>query len=293
MSPGDDGAILTDKRELIMELCVFTQMGQRSRPFELNISQKTETLQDIAVGVDGASRNYYHWLVNALARARICAEVADGQPTIALPAFHLAGGQHGQVRQATLRASMQAVLGGRPHQLLSPGIYQVRNLSVLWTRPTSPTDIAGVQRLYEVFDEVTDRLCGRRLQLSRRLYISRRGAHDQRMALNDAAGLDRVLARHGFELLMLEDMSFEAQVKAAAEAQIIVSPHGAGLTNLLFSSRDSIVLELVSRIGGEASFRPWYYELACNRGQRYGAIKVGEAGWLSTLDDALRRCLRR
>ena len=52
------------------------------------------------------------------------------------------------------------------------------------------------------------------------------------------------------------------------------------------------MIELVSRIGDEAGFRPWYYQLASGRGQRYGAIKVEDADWPAALDRALTRCLR-
>ena len=289
---GNDGAILTGGLELVMELSVFTQIGHRPRPCNLEVQEQGEALESIVVGVDGASRNYYHWLVNALARARLCAEFATGGATIVLPDFRRAGDPPGQVRAQVLQASLDAILGERPHRLLAPGAYRVRNLSVLWTRPTSPTDIAGVKRLYEVFDGVAERIAGRPTRRSRRLYISRRGAHDPRIRPADGGQLDRVLARHGFESLTLEDMSFEDQVRAAAEARIIVAPHGAGLTNLLFSHRDAVILELVSHIAGEQSFRPWYYELASNRGQRYGAIRMGADGWLEALDAALRRCLR-
>ena len=291
MGHGDDGAILNKGRELIFELCCYTQMGQRRRPFDLEVEDREEVLENVVVGVDGASRNYYHWMINALGRSRLCAAVTP-EATVILPDFHLAGDQQGQVKGVVLQASVSAVLGDCAHRLMPPGAYRVRNLSVLWTRPTAPTDITGVKPLYDVFDGVTAQFGGWPKRRPRRLYLSRRAAHDPRLPEADAPALARVLDRHGFEVLALEDMSFEAQVRAAAEAEIIVAPHGAGLTNLVFTHRDAVVIELVARLGEEASFRPWYYQLASSRGQRYGAIKIGAEGWLGDLDAALRRCLR-
>ena len=233
MGEGNDGGVMNGGRELVMELCAFAQMGHRARPFELEMELREEVLENVCVGVDGSSRNYYHWLVNALGRARLCAEAAPGC-TVTLPDVRADGDRPGQVRQAVLEASAAALLGPLPCRLLTPGVYRVRGLHVLWTRPTAPTDISGIARLYTLFASVSEQIAGAPARRPRRrLYVSRRSAHDPRIPASDVAALETVLRRHGFETLAPEDMSFEAQVCAAAAAEVIVAPHGAGLTNLL------------------------------------------------------------
>ena len=52
------------------------------------------------------------------------------------------------------------------------------------------------------------------------------------------------LTQKGFEILKLEKLSFEEQVHIFKNAKIVVSAHGAGLTNLCFSSPNCIVIEI-------------------------------------------------
>lgn len=52
------------------------------------------------------------------------------------------------------------------------------------------------------------------------------------------------LKQKGFEILKLENLSFEEQIYIFKNAKIVVSAHGAGLTNLCFSSPNCIVIEI-------------------------------------------------
>ena len=177
------------------------------------------------------------------------------------------------------------------YRLLEPGPHRLRNVHLLWTRPTKATDIANLPELYALFDKVRRRLA-RATNRTRRLYIGRSAHYDQRLPTEDRQSLSELLTRFGFEFISPESMSFREQVSAAAEAEIIVGPHGAGLTNLVFSHRNCMVLELASRVSGEASLRPWFFQLASSRGQPYGALHVERQGWLSDLEAALSATLR-
>ncbi|HBW56875.1 MAG TPA: hypothetical protein DEF27_03370, partial [Oscillatoriales bacterium UBA8482] len=44
----------------------------------------------------------------------------------------------------------------------------------------------------------------------------------------------------------LETLSVAEQARLFAHAKVIIAPHGAGLTNLMFCSPETIVIELVS-----------------------------------------------
>ena len=269
------------------ELCVFTQIGQRPVPFDVERETHSEVIDEGVIGVDGASYSYYHWLLNALARSRLCSDVVGLETPVLLPDFTTVPDGPGRVRSRVIRTSFDVMMGDRRHRLLPPGVHRVRRLHVLWTRPTSPTDIAGIRELYEVFDDVSRRLSPRRPLRGQRLFFSRKGAHDERLPLSAREKLGAFLDRKRFTVVDLADMTFEAQVKAAAGAKVIVAPHGAGMANLLFSSRKARVVELTSRLGGEANYRPWYYQLCDGRGQPYAAIDVSRSGWLDDLARAI------
>jgi capsular polysaccharide biosynthesis protein len=76
----------------------------------------------------------------------------------------------------------------------------------------------------------------------RKIYISRRSATHRRIVNEDEV---RALAgRHGFEVVELEDLPVTEQIRMFASARTILAPHGAGLTNIIYSERPR-VLELL------------------------------------------------
>jgi capsular polysaccharide biosynthesis protein len=104
----------------------------------------------------------------------------------------------------------------------------------------------------------------------RRIYISRSKAKTRRV-LNESE-LIPVLAQYGFEVVRAEELTYQQQVQLFFEAEFVVAPHGAGLTNLLFSEQCQ-VLEF-----HPANLIKTHYFLLCKAlGFRYGAL-VGTAG---------------
>jgi capsular polysaccharide biosynthesis protein len=94
----------------------------------------------------------------------------------------------------------------------------------------------------------------------RRLYVSRRGA---RRILNEDE-LIAALEPLGFEVARPDELDLPTQVALFSEATIIVGPHGAGLTNMVFA-RSGAVLELFP-----PEWVGWhYYMLAQAAGHRY------------------------
>jgi capsular polysaccharide biosynthesis protein len=87
---------------------------------------------------------------------------------------------------------------------------------------------------------------------SSRVYISRKDA-DRRQVVNE----DEVfgwLQRHGFDRFQLSERSLVDNIKLFANAEIIVGPHGAGLTDILYSE-DATVVEFHR---GDASTKVYY-----------------------------------
>lgn len=74
-----------------------------------------------------------------------------------------------------------------------------------------------------------------------RLYISRRKA-PRRKVLNEAE-VEQLLGRYGFQCVCLEDFSFADQLRLCASASVLVSMHGAGLSNMIFMPEQATVVE--------------------------------------------------
>jgi hypothetical protein len=77
--------------------------------------------------------------------------------------------------------------------------------------------------------------------LPRRIYITRRNAGCRR--LNEAE-LAEVLERNGIVTCELEAMPLAAQVLLFHHAELVVAPHGAGLSNLMFCKPGTQVIEV-------------------------------------------------
>ena len=77
-----------------------------------------------------------------------------------------------------------------------------------------------------------------------KIYVSRARAKNRRLV--NELEVSQLLTKSGFVTVFLEEMSFLEQVKIFANAKMIVSPHGSGLTNLVFCSPHTQVVELFS-----------------------------------------------
>lgn len=75
----------------------------------------------------------------------------------------------------------------------------------------------------------------------KRIYISRNDSKKRRV-LNEQE-LVPVLKKYGFEIHSLNKLSTEDQIKLFASANFIITPHGAGLANLVYCQRGTKVLE--------------------------------------------------
>ncbi|WP_353932382.1 tetratricopeptide repeat protein [Okeanomitos corallinicola TIOX110] len=78
----------------------------------------------------------------------------------------------------------------------------------------------------------------------KRIYITRKLAKSRRIINEDE--ILNLLKSYGFETVTLESMTVAEQALLFSQAEIIISPHGSGLTNLVFCQPGTKVIELFS-----------------------------------------------
>jgi len=76
------------------------------------------------------------------------------------------------------------------------------------------------------------------------------------------------LAPLKFKSYCLEDLSFTEQVKLFSKAKVVIGPHGAGLTNIIWSGSGTSVIELMPK----SCLHPDYFQLSRTLGYRYAAV---------------------
>jgi len=101
--------------------------------------------------------------------------------------------------------------------------------------------------------------------LNERIIISREESGARRIVNRDK--LVKRLGEMGFRSYKLQERSFEENVRLFTDAEIVVSPHGAGLTDIIFSE-DASVVELSTL----SSPPPAFYLLAQQAGHDYRHI---------------------
>jgi capsular polysaccharide biosynthesis protein len=99
----------------------------------------------------------------------------------------------------------------------------------------------GIQFLRETF-MTADVL--KRTGWPKRIYINRDGAK-YRQVLNEEA-LVKYLEKYGFVSVALETLTLADQIALFAEAEVIITPHGSGLTNTVFCQPGTKIVELFS-----------------------------------------------
>lgn len=122
--------------------------------------------------------------------------------------------------------------------------------------------------------------------LPRRIYISRRDAK-RRSMLNEAA-LESELRRRGITPVIFTGMPQWQQIALVAQADLVVSPHGAGLAHLLLARPGARVFEILPIDDGTYQLRFNYARLSMMRGLAYSAwVQQVQSGLLNqdwTLD---------
>jgi hypothetical protein len=192
-------------------------------------------------------RNYYHWLVQIL--ARICWADETGllaQRRILLPSETTAW------MDETLR-----LCGLREDRILRYGRAEALQLEdaaiVSPVSFASPTLLAGLRTRLWHGAGVTPPT---RSSGSRLLYLSRRAA--LRRTLCNEEALAEIARRQGFEVISPELLPVAEQVRLLASARGLVAPAGAGMTNAIFAGNGLRSLMMLN----EDENYPTYADLA-------------------------------
>lgn len=82
-------------------------------------------------------------------------------------------------------------------------------------------------------------LIGNKTGTTKRIYISRRSARRRRI-INEN-DLIKMISKYNVEVVNLDFSNAENQIKSFRNAELIISPHGAGLTNLIWADHAQII----------------------------------------------------
>ncbi|MFC5279648.1 glycosyltransferase family 61 protein [Halorubrum rubrum] len=233
--------------------------------------------QQIGTATFAASpwNNYYHWTAECLIRVRLLEKYGDltgTYPTLLIP----------KERSSWMDESLELLDYSGDIVGFGANIMKVETLVV----PTFPDPIPR-----ECF-WIRDRMrAGLRYNDNhdKRVFVAREDATVRRIANHDA--VQQVLDRYNIDTYLLGELSVKEQVELFSSAELVVGPHGAGLTNILYGE-DLTVVELF----GDKTMAT-FDRLAENMNHEYQYLKCEQDGLdirvdVDKLDETLQSTLR-
>lgn len=196
----------------------------------------------LADSADGG--NYCHWMLNHLPRLALYerAGVTPGQLLVATskPAF-----VERSLRQ--LGASHRGAVDLGSHPLVSVDeLCVVTNVGAGFRHPAHRAAPWALNYLADRFGN------GKPESAPSRIYVSREDS-DGRRVVNEEH-LVGALEERGVKRVTLSGMGVDEQATLFARAEMVVAPHGAGLTNLAFARPGTKVLEMFPDTYGTPAF---------------------------------------
>ena len=216
--------------------------------------------------------NYYHWMQLTLPLLRFYRDVWPGSE---IDYFYVGNSSLGRVQEETL-----ALLGIDPSQIIRDPCTADRIVSAVYVH--HPQHSPGLRYRDGWGHRFTRDLFGdlRESGHSPRIYVERGLVRNRR--LKNEADLLTFLASRGFERVRMDGMSVADQARVFANAEVIVGLHGAALTNLVFASAGTKVVEMFPSDHIEAS----YFTAATHSELEYFYL-LGEPGPATNQDLAI------
>lgn len=78
----------------------------------------------------------------------------------------------------------------------------------------------------------------------KKIYLSRLKASKRR--IGNELDVEKMVKLYGYQVVYAEDLSFEEQIKIFSESSHIISPHGAGLSNIIWCNSGTNLIEIFS-----------------------------------------------
>jgi capsular polysaccharide biosynthesis protein len=198
----------------------------------MKLSFSNPTMIDQEVFLCGGDSNYYHWLLNWIPRLFLY-EMAKLQCNIVV----------NKNMTKWQKDTLSVIFPNTRFNFITidkPTIFSTVYVPNFFLNPQhSPFAIRSIRQKvlfnnqHKLYDESYSNI-----------YISRRKA-SKRHIVNEEE-LFTFLEQYGYRMIYLEDLSFFEQAKIFFSAKNIISPHGAGLANLIFIQPKCNILEIIN-----------------------------------------------
>lgn len=239
--------------KIVPESCVNHQNYQQySKGFKfflkficpkINFSKKT-----FLVITDEWTSNYYHWHFFALKKLLALQEVEELKNAVLfLPKKYQ--------KYPFVLPSLERFGITKNRIVFLPRKSNIK-VAKAATAVISQQHVYAFQKMREI---LTKNCVNSEKKFGERIYISRQ--QQVLRSVENEEAVTKLLEKFGFKKIIAEQLSYQEQVQLFSQARYLVSPHGAGLSNILFMQDGSKVLEMACK---PFKYKPItdYYKLA-------------------------------
>lgn len=283
---GNKGIVLTSRHQVFEEFTHHFGISSLEkflwkRPFHTFTSNFKKAGGVGALLVSPQSHNYYHWLNDVLPRIRLYEPVFSSIDhfciSSAVPAKFL------DVLPDFGIDPKKVLLVGEKEKLHFEHLYVA---SLPGSEGRSPAWAAGFIRTKLIKKPPPTQ--------TKRLYFKRGNGTDRKI-LNEESTISKLLAQE-FDIVDPGTLSIYEQVELVQSAQMVISAHGAALSNLVFAQEHTAVIEIFSpdyfrtdcyyTLSSSLKLNYWY--IAGNKpdGASWGDIEIDEDLLMKTIEKA-------
>lgn len=194
---------------------------------ETTLPPLIKTDKTVALLTHPAAHNYYHWLLEAIARIHLLQKTG-----IKIDKYIV---NH---RSLPFQLKILAACGIPKEKIIQP--YEFFHLQARKLIVPSYVNMPNAWSCKYVRNQLLPHMSSRKPRGYEQIYI-RRKTYRKVINEDEIVGL---LEKYGFKCVELESMPLKKQIRLFNSAKIIVAPHGAGLANLVFCKPRTKVIEL-------------------------------------------------
>ena len=205
--------------------------------------------------------NYYHWTIETLARFRVWQKAKQKirDLKLVIHKFKANSFQDQWLRLMQIKENDCLFIGNNEN-------YNIKNALYCASIGTNHCSYFNVDLISQLIpSEVNANVVKLKNSLKyEKIFVCRKKNSVRSIQNHDE--ILKIMQSHGFKVIYGEDYSVLEQIEIFKAAQYIVGIHGSGLANIIFSSSDSRVLEIMP----SSSINPCFFDLANAKRQSYG-----------------------
>lgn len=173
---------------------------------------------------------FYHWLLEVLPNFLECLSSSNKKSKILI---------HPNINSYALDA-LKYVLGND----WKSRIIEVENKAIVENvKFASFEDISGFVRKRDIeILRLTFKKLIKNTSTQKKIYLSRLKATKRR--IGNELDVEKMVKQYGYQIVYAEDLNFEEQIKIFSESSHIISPHGSGLSNIVWCNAGTNLIEI-------------------------------------------------